>query len=792
MKFTLSWLKTHLETDASLDQITDALTAIGLEVEDVTDRSAELAPFIVGYVVEAKQHPNADRLRVCQVDTGAGITQVVCGAPNARTGMKGVFAAAGTVIPRGEVLLKAGTIRGEASNGMLCSASEMQISDDHDGIIELPDDAVVGTPFADAMGLNDPLIEIAVTPNHAEALGVRGIARDLAAAGIGTLKPRVIPAIPGKYPSPIRVHLEAGDDCPMFVGRLIRGVRNGPSPVWLRQRLESIGLRPISTLVDLTNLMTFDVSRPLHVFDAGKLTGDLRVHPALGGETMAGLNGKDYVLEAGMTAISDSKSVVSLAGVMGGASTGVSETTTDVFVEAALFDMRRVAATGRKLGLITDARFRFERGIDLGAVVEGMEAITRLILDLCGGEPSDLVVAGTPPAWERQIRLRPERVASLAGVSVAPDTCRKILSELGFTVTADWAVTPPSWRGDIEGEADLVEEIARIHGFDKIEAVLPDRQSAMPPVAVTSAQRRIGFVRRAMAARGMMEAVTWSFLPKSQADRFGGGAESLMLVNPISADLDWMRPSLLPNLLAAAGRNHDRGIETVDLFEVGPAYRSIAPDGQDSIAAGLRSGARGRSWRSGAETIDFHAAKADAYAVLAQLGVDVDRLGLTRDAPDWYHPGRSAVARLGPKTVLARFGEPHPEILRAFDLTGPVAMLELFLDAIPLARAKTRARPLLKPNPLQPVERDFAFLVPEATLAETLVRAARAADKLMVTKVSVFDVYAGKGVPEGQKSLALAVTLQPQDKTLTDAEIDAVAAKIVAAVTQATGGTLRG
>jgi phenylalanyl-tRNA synthetase beta chain len=792
MKFTLSWLKTHLQTDATLDQITKGLTAIGLEVEEVVDRSKELSPFVVGYVVEAKQHPNADRLRVCQVDAGKGIVQVVCGAPNARTGMKGVFAAAGTVIPRGEMLLKAGNIRGEASNGMLCSASEMLISDDHDGIIELPEDAVIGAPFAEAMGLNDPLIEIAVTPNHAEALGVRGIARDLAAAGLGVLIERKIVPIPGKFPSSIKVHLEAGGDCPMFVGRLIKGVRNGPSPPWLRRRLESIGLRPISTLVDLTNFMTFDVNRPLHVFDAAKLKGDLRVHPASGGETMAGLNGKDYVLEAGMTAISDENSVVSLGGVMGGAGTGVSEETTEVFVEAALFDTRRVAATGRKLSLSTDARFRFERGIDLGAVVEGMEAVTALILETCGGEPSELVIAGAPPSWERQIAFRPERVKSLVGFEASPEECRRILTALGFSVGADWMVTPPSWRGDIEGEADLVEEVARIIGFDSIPAVLPDRESAMPPIAVTPSQRRIGFLRRALAARGLNEAVTWSFLPKAQADRFGGGAESLKLVNPISADLDWMRPSLLPNLLAAAQRNHDRGVDSVDLFELGPAYHSIAPDGQEIIAAGLRSGPRERSWRGAAEAADFHAAKADVWAVLAQLGVDVDRLGLTRDAPDYYHPGRSAVARLGPKAVLARFGEPHPEILKEFDLTGPVAMLELFLDAIPLPKAKTRAKPLLKPNPLQPVERDFAFLVPSDTLADALVKAARGADKALIVKVSVFDVYAGKGMAQGQKSIAIAVTLQPVEKTLTDAEIDAVGAKIVAAVTQATGGSLRG
>ncbi len=796
MKFTLDWLKAHLDTDADLGRIARTLTAIGLEVEAIEDRSAALAPFLVGHVVEAKQHPNADRLRVCLVDTGAGTVQVVCGAPNARTGMKGVFAPSGTTIPRTGAVLKASAIRGEASNGMLCSAYEMGLSDDHEGIIELPDDAPVGQPFAAAMGLDDPVIEIAITPNRPDCLGVRGVARDLAAAGLGRLKPRVVEPVPGRFRSAIAVAIDAPEACPLFLGRYIRGVRNGPSPEWLQRRLTAIGLRPISALVDITNFLTFDVNRPLHVFDAGKVKGGLRVHTAEGGETIEALNGKTYTLQPGMCAISDDSGVVSLGGVMGGATTGVSEGTTDLFLEAALFDALLTARTGRLLGIASDARYRFERGIDTAAVRDGIEAGTRLILELCGGEASEVVATGEAPDHRRRIAFRPGRVAALGGIDVEAGESRRILGDLGFELepAPDGRLTavPPSWRPDVEGEADLVEEVLRIRGFDHIPATPLPRATTVSRPALDPAQRRVAIARRVLAARGYDEAVTWSFLPAAQAKRFGGGQPELAVVNPISADLDQMRPSILPNLAAAARRNLDRGQAPVALFEVGPVYRTTAPDGQDWVAAALRTGSSPRHWRAPAREPDAMDAKADALAVLAQLGVAVDALAVAAEAPAWYHPGRSAVLKLGPKTVVARFGELHPGVMAEFGLDRPVAAFELMLDALPLPKAKSKARPRFDPPQFQAVTRDFAFVVAADMPADKLVRAAKSADKALVSAVGVFDVYAGAGLPEGTKSIALAVSLQPTDRTLTDAEIDAVGAKIVAAVAAATGGTLRG
>ena len=801
MKFTLSWLKTHLDTGADLATLTRTLTMLGLEVEEVVDHAEAFKPFIVGHVVEAKQHPNADRLRVCLVDTGTAKLQVVCGAPNARTGMKGVFAAAGTTIPRTGLLLKKTNIRGAESNGMLCSAYEMGLSDDHEGIIDLPVDAPVGKPFAAVLGLDDPMLDCNVLPNRADCLGVRGIARDLAAAGLGTLKPRVVPAVPGQYKSAIGVRFELGDQreaCPLFVGRQIRGVVNGPSPDWLQRRLTAIGLRPISTLVDITNFLTFDADRPLHVFDAKKLTGDLVVSLARGGERLAALNDKTYDVTPGMCMISDSAGVQSLAGVIGGEPTGVDAHTTDVFVEAALFDPLRTAKTGRALGVVSDARFRFERGIDPAAVIEGMEAATRLIIDLCGGTPSELVVTGAPPDTNRVIHMAPSRVASLGGVDVPESDSRRILEALGFAVGAmssdgSLPVTPPSWRADIEGSADLVEEVLRVHGFDHIPATPFVRPGNLPTLAVSREQRRILLLRRLFAERGMTEAVTWSFLPQAEAALFGGGDAALKLVNPISVELEQMRPTPLPTLLAAVRRNADRGFNDLALYEVGPGYRDPSPDGQRAIAAGVRSGsAAARHWQVAGRAVDAFDVKADVLAALAALGVVPEQLTLTRAVPAWYHPGRSGAFKLGPKAVLATFGEIHPAVARHYDLAGAVAVFEIAVDVVPLPRARAgRHRPLLKPSPFQAVSRDFAFVVGRDVAADTLVRAARDADKALITSVAVFDLYEGKGLPDGSKSIAIAVELQPTERTLTDADLEAVSTKIITAVERATNGKLR-
>lgn len=800
MKFTLSWLKAHLDTDAPLDRIAEALTALGLEVEEVVDRSKGLAAFTVAHVVSAERHPNADKLRVCVVDTGRGTVQVVCGAPNARAGMKGVFAPPGSVIPATGAKLEKGVIRGVESAGMLCSEREMGLSDEHNGIIELPDDAPVGAPFASVAGLDDPLIDVALTPDRADCAGVRGIARDLAAAGLGALRPLASDPVPGRFKSPVSVSLDlpegARDACPVFVGRTIRGVRNGPSPRWLQDRLLSIGLRPISALVDITNLVTHDLARPLHVFDADRLDGDLVVRLARPGETIAALNGKSYETAGGETVIADGRGVQSLGGIVGGEATGCTEATTTVFLEVALFDPIRTAQTGRRLGIDSDARYRFERGVDPAFVLPGAEIATRLILEICGGEASETVVAGRVPEWRRTLSLRPDRVRTLGGVDVPAAEQRRILSALGFEVkdgaggALDCAV--PSWRADVHGEADLVEEVMRVNGFDAIPATPLERTSAVARPALDARQRRAALARRALASRGMLEAVTWSFMDSRNADLFGGVDPGLRLLNPIASDLDVMRPSVLGNLVQAAGRNADRGHPDVALFEVGPAYRDPSPQGQDLVAAGVRAGsAVPRNWHGGARAVDVFDAKADALAALDAAGAPTASLQVGADAPDWYHPGRSGCLRLGP-TVLARFGEIHPAVLERLGLEGAAVGFEVFLDQVPLPKKKTgTARPLLQLSPFQPVRRDFAFLVDEGVEAEKALKAARGADKALVAEVAVFDLYQGPGVEPGRKSLGITVTLQPVDRSLTEAEIDAVGQKVVAAVTKATGATLR-
>lgn len=801
MKFTLSWLKDHLDTDADLNTIGETLTNIGLELEEVLDPAAALAPFTVGFVKSCEQHPNADRLKVCVVDTGKEEVQVVCGAPNARAGMKGVFAPAGSYIPGTGIDLKSAKVRGVESNGMLCSEKEMGLSEDHTGIIELPDDAPVGEPFARVAGLDDPVIEIAITPNRQDALGVHGIARDLAAAKLGTLKPLDTTSVTGRFESPVKWKrdLPKGkeDACPFVVGRYFKGVKNGPSPKWLQERLKAIGLRPISALVDITNLVTYDLARPLHVFDADKVKGDLTMRMAKAGEKILALDGREYALDPEITVIADAERVHGIGGIMGGEESGCTEETTNVFLEVALFDPTRTAASGRRLNILSDARYRFERGVDPESALWGAEVAARLILELCGGEASEIVSAGEMPDYAFDVTFRPARLDSLGGMHVPEEEIERILSAQGFEIKGKgerWTVGVPSWRiFDVHGEADLVEDILRVYGYDHIPSVSLRTEGAMPPVVVTPEQRRIRLARRALAARGMLEAVTWSFMDARLAPLFGGGKDDMKLANPISADLDEMRPSVLPNLIQAAGRNADKGYPDAALFEVGPQYATTEPDGQATVAAGVRAGNAGpRHWDTKPRPVDAYDAKADALAALNAAGAPTANLQTTTDAPDWYHPGRSGVLRLG-KNVLAVFGEVHPRVLRRLDVKGPMAVFEVFLDNLPPVKSKdSKTRPMLRPSPFQPVERDFAFLVDAATPAETLVRAAAGADKQLVTDVVIFDVYAGKGIPEGKKSVAFAVTLQPTEKTLTDEEIDAVAQKIIANVVKQTGGELRG
>ena len=802
MKFTLSWLKTHLETEASLEEIADKLSMIGLELEGVEDRGKALAPFTVAHVKEARPHPDADRLRVCIVETkDHGEVQVVCGAPNARTGMKGVFAPAGTHIPGTGIDLKKGTIRGVESNGMLVSEREMGLSDEHEGIIELPEDAPLGAPFAAVMGLDDPVIDIAITPNRGDCLGVRGVARDLAAAGLGTLKSHDFAEVPGSFDSPVKwlrdFSKETAGACPFVAGRSFRGVKNGPSPKWLQDRLLSIGLRPISALVDITNFVTHDLGRPLHVFDAAKLKGDLTMRLARAGEEILALDDKAYVMDAEMTVIADEAGLQGIGGIMGGELSGCTEETTEVFLEVALFDPVRTAATGRKLGIFSDARYRFERGLDPESARWGAEVAARLILALCGGEASHVVTAGEIPDWRREIALRPERSASLGGLALPAERQGEILERLGFAVEAGGKSTlkvqVPSWRPDVEGEACLVEEVLRIHGYDEIPAVPLGRETVLSQGVLTLAQRRETFARNALAWRGLDETVTFSFMSSALARLFAEVPDSLRLLNPISADLDVMRPSILPNLAVAAARAADKGLGDAALFEIGGQYRDNTPQGQDEVAAGLRAGSFGPRHWAGARPVDAFDAKADALAALTACGAPVENLQVSADAPAWYHPGRSGCLRLGPK-VLASFGELHPKVLRALDLKGPVVAFEVRLGNIPAPKAKAsgKLRPALQTSPFQPLERDFAFVVDAEVPAEKLLRAAKGADKAMVTRVDLFDVYQGQGVEAGKKSLAIAVTIQPRDHTLTDAEIDAIGQKVVQQVEKATGGVLRG
>ncbi len=800
MKITLDWLKRHLDTEASADEIADTLNRIGLEVDGVTDRARELAPFVVGYVVEAKQHPNADKLRVCVVDNGTETVQVVCGAPNARTGMKGVFAASGLTIPGTDMKLKPSKIRGEESNGMLCSEREMGLSDEHDGIIELPEDAVVGEPFAAYMGLDDAVLDISITPDRGDCLGVRGIARDLAAAGMGTLKPLDTTPVKGTFKSPMAIKLDFDDEtkdaCSLFIGRYFKGLKNGPSPAWMQQKLIAVGLRPISALVDITNWVTLDIGRPAHIYDADKVKGTIGARLAKSGETFLALNGKDYEADDEMTAIVDESGMLGLGGIIGGESTSAEEDTVNGFLEIALFDPLRTAATGRKLALDTDARHRFERGVDGAFAPDGMEIATRLVLEICGGEASEPVIAGAVPTDHQTMAVRPSRVLSLGGIDIAKAESERILGDLGYGVrdAADdrWDVTVPTWRHDMQCEADVIEEILRINGFDAIEPVSLPRLSAYAKPILTLLQKRVRWARRALAGRGMNEAVTYSFVPRTHAQLFGGVDDDLVLENPISADMDVLRPSGLPALMAAAGRNLARGQRDFGLFEIGPAYVDRTPKGQMTSVAGIRVGASGpRNWLEGERPVDAFDAKADALAVLDAVGAPVDKAQTTTDAPAWFHPGRSGVLRLGPN-VLAAFGEISPAVLKAIDIDGPIVGFEVMLEHVPAPKSKTFTRPALDISQLQAVERDFAFLVDADVPAEKVVRAAAVAERDLITAVNVFDLFEGPSLGEGQKSIAISVHMLPRERTLTDDEIDAVAAKVVAAVEKNTGGKLRG
>lgn len=796
MKFTLSWLKDHLDTKASLDAILQGLYGIGLEVEAVEDKTGPLAPFRVAHVVEAVKHPNADKLRLCKVDTGEGVIQVVCGAPNARTGMKGVLALPGAFIPGTGITLEKGMIRGEASEGMLCSERELLISQEHDGIIEVAGNIAIGTPAATALGLDDPMIYIKVTANRPDALGVYGIARDLAAKGLGTLKPLAANPVPGSYDSPIAVTLDfPGNDmkpCPLFVGRHFRKVKNGPSPAWLQRRLKAIGLRPISALVDITNYITFTYGRPLHVFDAAKIRGPIGARFAREGETILALDGKTYPLSSGMTVIADAQGPEAIGGIIGGEVTGCTEDTTEVFLEAAVFDPTRTAATGRRLGIQSDARYRFERGIDPAFTATGAEIATRMILDLCGGETSRPVAAGAVPPSSRNCVLRRNRVRALGGVDIPWADQLGILGDLGFAVTetaegASCAV--PSWRPDVQGEADLVEEICRIYGLDNIPFAAMERSHAVAAPVLTPLQRRMIAARRTLARRGCNEAVTWAFLPASHAELFGGGQPALKLANPISSELTDMRPSLLPNLVAAAARNMDRGFGDLAVCEVGHAYAGDRPEDETLRAAAVRTGdAVPRNWHGGHRLADIFDAKADAIAVLEAAGLSASGFQIVAGAPSWFHPGRSGTIRMGPKNILAWFGELHPRVLAAMDVKGPAVGFEAVLSAIPVPRAKSSTRPPLDASDLMPVRRDFAFVADATVEADQIVKAARGAEKALIAEVSVFDLFP---LEDGRVSLAIEVVLQPRDRTLTDAEIDKVSEKIVAAVGKATGAMLR-
>jgi phenylalanyl-tRNA synthetase beta chain len=795
MKFTLSWLKDYLETSATVDQIADGLVGVGLEVEEISNGAATLKDFTVAFVRKAEKHPNADKLRLCEVETRDGIKQVVCGAPNARTGMRAIIALPGVVIPHNQTVFAPATIRGSESQAMLCSERELLLSEEHDGIIDVQGDWPVGTPAATALGLDDPMFYIKVTANRPDALGIYGIARDLAAKGLGTLKPLDAKPVKGTLKSPINVTLDFADTkpCPMFIGRYFKGVKNGPSPDWMQKRLRAIGLRPISTLVDITNYITMAYGRPLHVFDADKVTGNIHARFAKDSETLDALDNKTYTLTSGMTVIADDAHAEGIAGIIGGTHSSCSDATTNVFLEAAWFDPTRTAATGRKLGIHSDARYRFERGVDPGFVETGAEIATQMILDLCGGEASELVIAGKPPLQNRKVTLRKTRVKDLGGLNAPWADQLTVLRNLGFTVTeaaGGASAQVPSWRPDVHGEADLVEDICRIIGLENIPFTPMDRPHAVARPVLTPLQKRMLSARRTLAQRGFNEAVTYAFQPEAHAKLFGGGQKELKLGNAISSELTDMRPSLLPNLIAAAGRNQARGFSDFAVSEVGHAYAGDKLENETLRAAGIRQGESvTRGWLKGERKADAFDAKADALAVLEACGMAASTLQIVQQAPAWFHPGRSGTIQMGPQNKLAFFGEVHPKVLKEMDVKGPVVAFEIVLNAIPAPRQKGTAKPPLQLADLLPVDRDFAFVIDDKVQAAELIKAVKGADKVMIADASVFDVFK---LPDGKTSVAVSVTLQPKDKTLTEEDISVISQKIVATAAKATGAMLRG
>jgi phenylalanyl-tRNA synthetase beta chain len=802
MKFTLSWLKEHLETTASLDDIVETMIAIGLEVEKIHDPAKDLAAFTIGEVLEAKKHPDADKLSVCKVATKDGEKQIVCGAPNVRKGLKIAYAPVGAYVPGADLTLKKAKIRGVESHGMICSARELELGDEHDGIIEAPGEAKVGDAVAAWLGADDPVIDFEVTPNRPDTNGVDGVARDLAAAGLGRLVTPAPEAVKGKFDSPQKIALHfpegAEDACPAFAGRLIQGVANGPSPKWLADRLRAIGLRPINALVDITNYISYDRARPLHVYDADKLKGAIHARLGRKGERFLALDGKEYDVDETMCVIADDSGVLGLGGVMGGEATGCTDETVNVFIECATFDPLRTAKTGRKTGVVSDARYRFERGVDPHFILPGLDFATTLILDLCGGAPSKAALAGQIPKFDKTVLYPPTELKRLTGMDAAPERQERILRALGFVVRKSdpWQADAPSWRPDIEGKADLVEEIARIVGFDRLPAAALPPRRVVETLKLTPAQARRSRARRALAARGMLEAVTWSFMDERHASLFSPAAplesKGLVLANPISSDLSAMRPSILPNLIAALQRNADRGRGALALFEVAQQYAGDQPDEQMMMATGARRPHERRHWRSAEPKTDVFTVKADARAALEAAGAPASSLQTTDDAPGYYHPGRSGVLGLGPARPLAYFGELHPRVLKEMDVDGPLCGFEVFLDRIPEGEKKpAKTKPALAASEFLPLSRDFAFVVDENIAAESLLEAVRGADKKLIADVLLFDVYRGAGVPEGKKSLAVEVTLQPREKTLTDEDIEACSARILAQVEKAVGGVLR-
>lgn len=794
MKFTLSWLKEHLETDAPLDTILATLNAIGIEVEGVENPAEKLGAFRIARVLTAAPHPQADKLQVLSVDAGEGPLQVVCGAPNARAGLVGVFGLPGAVVPANGMVLRQATIRGVESNGMMCSTRELELGEDHEGIIELAPDAPVGQAYAVWAGLDDPVIDVSITPNRQDCMGVRGIARDLAAAGIGALKPLAVPAIEGSGPGP-DVRTDDPEGCPAFFARSVTGVVNGPAPQWLQKRLKAIGQKPISALVDITNYVMIDLGRPLHVYDMATLKGGLVARKAKAGEQVLALNGKSYTLNDGMTVIADDETVHDIGGIMGGAHSGAQEGTTHVLIECAYFTPEAIAVTGQALALTSDARGRFERGVDPAFLDDGLSIATDLVLKLCGGTASAPTRAGQPPIAGRSLSYDPAHALMLAGVDVPREVQKAILESLGFAVAigTPWTIGVPSWRRDVDGAADIVEEVVRIYGIDKVPSTPLPRAPGVAKPTATAEQLVERRVRRTAAARGFSEAINWSFISEKEAASVGGG--DWTLANPISEELKVMRPSLLPGLLSATRRNVDRGASSIRLFEVGRRYfrgengHSIERATLSFVLAGEKTA---RDWRSGkAQPFDAHDAKADVIALLAAAGAPVANLQSFGEAGAAWHPGRSGTLRLGPKTILAEYGVLHPGLAKQFGLTGTVVAAQLFLDAIPGKRKTGFMRAPYAPPALQAVKRDFAFIVPETLEADALVRAVRNADKKAIVDARLFDLFVGPGVDEGMKSLAIEVTLQPGEKSFTDEELAAISGAVVKAA-EKLGGTLRG